>query len=170
MSEPRCEKHDMVLRDCADCSPRPGVTEWWKPAERRLAQGRGPVTMPFAQAKIAAAYEQFTSQLKDEGWTETEPGVFTSPAGVRPQVTVSDDGQQIAMPPMTLTGAASKWAGLQGEMQAAADSEDAAMGPWITSAYGGQCGTCGDRFDPGDLIRKDEDEDCWISTCCSVAP
>lgn len=46
----------------------------------------------------------------------------------------------------------------------------AGLYPWISSRYGGRCRGCGERFEPGDLIRYDEAEAGYLAGCCGDSP
>jgi hypothetical protein len=47
---------------------------------------------------------------------------------------------------------------------------DDGLGPWIVSVWGGRCRGCGELFDPGDLIRRYEDENGYLAECCGSLP
>jgi hypothetical protein len=40
-------------------------------------------------------------------------------------------------------------------------------GPLTAARYGGRCRTCGGRWEPGDQIAFDEDENGWICQDCA---
>jgi hypothetical protein len=42
------------------------------------------------------------------------------------------------------------------------------VGPLIASRYPGRCVTCTRRWEPGDLIGYDQDEDAWICADCAA--
>jgi hypothetical protein len=44
------------------------------------------------------------------------------------------------------------------------------MRGWIVSRYGGRCRGCGNRFEPGELIRYYDGEDGYLAECCGVDP
>jgi hypothetical protein len=43
------------------------------------------------------------------------------------------------------------------------------FGPWIISEFYGTCKCCGQRWEPGEMIRYSEDENGWACTGCGSA-
>jgi hypothetical protein len=64
--------------------------------------------------------------------------------------------------------AAPSWDGLA-VLAAGAEERRNGLGPWIEARYYGTCRGCGQRWEPGDLIAHDDDEDGWICTVCGSA-
>jgi hypothetical protein len=44
--------------------------------------------------------------------------------------------------------------------------DGATLGPWVDARFYGTCTGCGFRWEPGDMIRKDEEQDAWICSAC----
>jgi hypothetical protein len=50
----------------------------------------------------------------------------------------------------------------------AAGNAASGLGPLVPARYPGRCAACGDRWEPGDLIRHDDDEDGWVCEACGA--
>jgi hypothetical protein len=48
------------------------------------------------------------------------------------------------------------------------EAEGGGTGPVITAQYGGKCPCCMAKWEPGDLITRDDDEDAWICADCAA--
>lgn len=45
---------------------------------------------------------------------------------------------------------------------------DDGLGPWIEAIWEGVCRGCGERWEPGDLIRRSEFEDGYLCAFCGA--
>lgn len=51
---------------------------------------------------------------------------------------------------------------------AEAAANAAGSGPTVISEYHGTCPCCGQRWEPGEAITFDEDEDAWVCPVCAA--
>jgi hypothetical protein len=66
--------------------------------------------------------------------------------------------------PVQTPGAGSLDWGQMAETVASAGADP--LGPWVVSRYEGTCRACGNRWEPGDRIRADDEEGGWICEAC----
>jgi hypothetical protein len=138
-SLPELCKHDLSPLDCADCSPR------------RLPAGQGLAAMAdraryLLQSQDAAErLAGFENGLRASGFTELGDGMWAAPPGTE------------------ISGPVADFAALAADAAEGAADE---LGPWIDAQYGGRCAACGDRWEPGVMIRHDDGEDGWICSYC----
>jgi hypothetical protein len=48
------------------------------------------------------------------------------------------------------------------------EGERERVGPLVTAQYGGRCRACAVRWEPGEQIARDDDEDAWICANCAA--
>lgn len=67
------------------------------------------------------------------------------------------------------THSAADWNKMSYQAQAG-EQRKSRFGPWITASYGGSCPGCGQRFDPGERIRADDELGDFVCEACGSQP
>ena len=126
---------------CAECKPPPRPPAWAWADQIQADYHPPPLTPEQVQRYVAERYAP-------PGWQ---------------YVGYTQGGVHLATEPDPA------WLAFWEHLAALAERElESALGPWVCAEFSGRCRGCGERWEPGNPIRRSEEEGGWVAECCGT--